>query len=226
METLFSCAFSIFFSFCVPRRVISVTTSLKEGRTLPGKASSGPISDLLNALCKNFANWSRTKFRFFRKSVVIGRLANAFAARWQWIDSAIPLLRNCDGRGRQPLLNKLYEAWQDAFFHCCGKRAILRDPAKTTQFGIAYTLVTGATFGLSFRFSDRRDWTIHSLRQPAITLALQNGLIVNHVVNLTRQGCSIQQEKKCACDIIPMHLVNKAIVFWINHRCAGKKFGQ
>jgi hypothetical protein len=69
-NVVFMCFFYIF-SFYVPRRVISVTTSLKEGRTLPGEASSGPISDLLNALCKNFANWSRTKFRFFRKSVVL-----------------------------------------------------------------------------------------------------------------------------------------------------------
>jgi hypothetical protein len=69
-NVVFMCFFYIF-SFYVPRRVISVTTSLKEGRTLPGEASSGPISDSLNALCKNFANWSRTKCKFIKKSVVL-----------------------------------------------------------------------------------------------------------------------------------------------------------
>ncbi len=69
-NVVFMCFFYFFF-LLFPRRVISVTTSLKEGRTLPGEASSGPISDLLNALCKNFANWSRTKFRFLKESVVL-----------------------------------------------------------------------------------------------------------------------------------------------------------
>src|SRR6266403_4987699 len=115
METLFSCAFSIFFSFCVPRRVISVTTSLKEGRTLPGEASSGPISDLLNALCKNFANWSRTKFRFFRKSVVLVDSRTLSQPIGGGLTQRCRSRGICDGRVRQPLLNNLYDAWQDAF---------------------------------------------------------------------------------------------------------------
>jgi hypothetical protein len=69
-NVVFMCFFYVFF-LLFPRRVISVTTSLKEGRKLPGEASSGLISDSLNALCKNFANWSRTKLKFFEKSVVL-----------------------------------------------------------------------------------------------------------------------------------------------------------
>jgi hypothetical protein len=63
-NVVFMCFFYVFF-LLFPRRVISVTASLKKGRTLPGEASSGPISDSLNGLCKNFANWSRTKLKFF-----------------------------------------------------------------------------------------------------------------------------------------------------------------
>lgn len=59
-NVVFMCFFYIF-SFYVPRRVISVTTSLKEGRTLPGEASSGPISDLLNAVVQKFRELVKNK---------------------------------------------------------------------------------------------------------------------------------------------------------------------
>jgi hypothetical protein len=69
-NVVFMCFFYVFF-LLFPRRVISVTTSLKEGRKLPGEASSGPISDSWSGLCKNFANWSRAKLKFVKKSVVL-----------------------------------------------------------------------------------------------------------------------------------------------------------
>jgi len=38
-----------------------MTTSLKEGRTLAGEASSGPISDLLNAVVQKFRELVKNK---------------------------------------------------------------------------------------------------------------------------------------------------------------------
>ncbi len=80
------CFFYVF-SFYFPRRVISVTTFLKEGRKLPGGASSGPISDSWSGLCKKFANWSRAKFKFLKKMAVLVDSRTL----WQWIDLASPL---------------------------------------------------------------------------------------------------------------------------------------
>ena len=59
-NVVFMCFFYIFF-LLFPRRVISVTTSLKKGRKLPGEASFGPISDLLNAVVQKFRELVKNK---------------------------------------------------------------------------------------------------------------------------------------------------------------------
>jgi hypothetical protein len=99
-NVVFMCFFYVFF-LLFPRRVISVTTSLKEGRKLPGEASSGLISDSLNALCKNFANWSRTKLKFFEKSVVLVDSRTLSQPIGSGLTQRARSSGICDGRGRQ-----------------------------------------------------------------------------------------------------------------------------
>src|SRR5205823_8397189 len=61
-------------------------------------------------------------------------------------------------------------------------------------------------------------------RQPEVTFALKYRLIVNHVVNSLSWWLSIEQQKKRGGNVVPMHLIDEAIVFRIDCRVAGQKF--
>src|SRR6266478_2957434 len=80
--------------------------------------------------------------------------------------------------------SKLTEAWQNAFSHRIRECWISRRPAKGAQFCIANTFIAVAALVSPRRFSDRRERTIQFPREPAVTFALPNRLVVDHVVNL------------------------------------------
>src|SRR5438067_3939482 len=104
---------------------------------------------------------------------------------------------------------------QDALVHSIGKSGIPGCPAQATQLCIAHTFVAITAFTLLHRFPDRRQWAIQPTGQPAVTFALQNGLIIDHVVNLSALCFSAEQKEECGRDIVSMKLVNEAIVFGI-----------
>src|SRR4029453_18857294 len=127
-----------------------------------------------------------------------------------------------EGRRRVSLL----KACQNALPRRCRKGRILRRPTDGAQFGVTHTLVAITALALPFPLFNRRERTIQLLGQPTVTFALQNRLIVNHIIALPRRRWVIQKKKKCRRNVVPVDLVNKSIVPRINARFAGQKFAQ
>jgi len=77
------------------------------------------------------------------------------------------------------------ETRQDAFFHGFSECRIPRRPAEAAHLCIAHAFVAFPAFAFLRLFPDRRQRAIQPLRQPAVAFALQNRLIIDHVVNLS-----------------------------------------
>src|SRR6266699_7103396 len=120
-----------------------------------------------------------------------------------------------------PLITRrLRETWQDALFHRLREIFVFRCPAETAQFCVAHALIAVTALAFRCRSSECRRWAIQFLREPVIAFALQNGLIVHDVVNLSLHGArnqSIRKQEERGRDVVSMHLIDKAVISRINN---------
>src|SRR5437899_12982094 len=84
--------------------------------------------------------------------------------------------------GEPPLPAK---TWQNALLHSLRERRIPWSPPEGAQFGVANTLIALAPLARRCRAANGRQWALQPFRKPTVAFALQNRLVIDHVVNPT-----------------------------------------
>ena len=92
------------------------------------------------------------------------------------------------------------------------KIRITRRPSESAQFGIAHPLVALATLSFDAVFRCAAQGPIQLSRQPAITLARQNRLIIHHIIDLPSEIARRSPEETARPQYRHDDLVNEAIV--------------